>query len=306
MGELYHYGTPQKPDGSGSGRYRKDWTGESTKYSDYHSKDVRRRMGSEHPFANGKADTERVNKILGPPVEKLSEMRRFGVFGKPNWNTLNHPNDGHCTKGERMFNCPNCSMACEMAKRGYDVVARPAAYGSNVGDMERFFNGGKFRSVAPSKLPIKTEAAMKEVRKFDPDDDSSDWEKAFDKYQDCILEDNTKTLNNTFKEMKKDGPSRGIVIAGWWQMNGNMFVKTKAYHAFNYTVNKDGFVSFQDVQGTNPSEQSGGENGDFSYMRDLIKDLSCNMDPRELYFMRTDNLDVNDTVGEAVYSRGKR
>lgn len=31
MNELYHYGTPQKPDGSGSGRYRKDFTGDLLK-----------------------------------------------------------------------------------------------------------------------------------------------------------------------------------------------------------------------------------------------------------------------------------
>jgi len=177
----------------------------------------------------------------------------------------------------RDYNCPNCASAFDMVKRGYDVRSRPAKPGSNVGDIEKNYIGGHL-----SRMD----------NKFEPKHPAGT-EEAWGEYIDAS-EASASKMNDTLK--KEPVGSWGIVVVGWIADDDDASKRTDCYHAINYERTEDG-VMYYDTQSYRDFKCGGSTN----YSRFMY---GC--DPRELYFMRTDNLEPSDRIMNAVETRGRK
>lgn len=229
-------------------------------------------------------------------VKQSSELKKLkpGYDVKTVRYAINHPEDG--SRG-RTYNCPNCAVAFEMTERGYDVHARPANYGSNVGDIERFFKDGKLSSCdrgdefSKLKKPPNIEdynvdnrlSGRKNYKKYLHD--SLDYDQTVSRIQ-------KETGDQLISKLKNQGnAARGIMVVGW-RMSENPKMRTRAFHAFNYKIVGDDVVFF-DAQSRREYKYNAG----FS-----VNNFIFNCDPRDIYYMRTDNLDIQN-VKDAVYSK---
>lgn len=268
------------------------------------------------------------------PIESLSSLKKrsSGDNIEDLRYAINHDEADKLGENEygRSYNCPNCAAAFDMVERGYDVCARPKFDGSNVENIESFYIGGKLQSASHNimsksmpkikkyldtynKIHDEEVAPLREkfnslanVRRFIPKPISykqldvideavrkrdAEWEKAVNEIRKC----QDKAEQNLISSLSSQGNARGIIVVGW-QDGGILDSKkrrTKEYHAFNYIV-EDGKPKFYDVQSGKPRKYNGFY--DFST-------YGSEIDPREVYFMRTDNLEPSEEITKAVYSR---
>lgn len=163
----------------------------------------------------------------------------------------------------RNFNCQNSSVALALRLQGYDVEARLNDDFSNVGNLEEAFISGKFKTVNVGSWKNKAELA-----------------------------DRHKQLSTTLKvEMLKDpvGSTGIFMMPGLMSDDSNH--KTSVFHAVNYKITKNG-IYFYDGQAS-------------------MKNAICKydefpwecLDPRDVQFMRTDNLQPSEKVTEYVISK---
>ena len=261
------------------------------------------------PEMNKRMDSAEVFKQH--PVEDLDDMARLDpkaqITGEDGARYfINHGSDNEDGGLGRSYNCQNCAMAFDMVERGYDVKARPRYMGSNVGDIAKYFKNGKLVHngddydwyTMPEKLIdqrfdelTKAKNVYEELGILDK----------YVEYEDREWKEYTKACNSAVNKMensmKKFGDgARGIIVVGWPNDGVPKSNEVaKSFHAFNWTV-EDGMVIYYDVQSSREWKYSSGFTN--SGFVDRIN-------PNELYFMRTDNLEPADNIGECVYSRKK-
>ena len=237
------------------------------------------------------------------PVEKLEDLKKLDDNAdiEKVRNNINHP-EGEGGIG-RHYNCPNCAAAFELTERGYDVIARPKKTGSNVENIEDFFKDGKLMNMggdteigefpfAPDKLSV-----IPSVRKRQQEL-SKEAEKKFWNNVDIAAHE---VEGNIYQAANKQGiGARGVLVVGWIE-DPFLSKRTTAFHAMNYMVvkGKNGKpeVKVFDAQSSRKYKQ----NGDVELFADVLYDA----DPRDVYLMRTDNLELADKITEAVYSNRK-
>lgn len=223
------------------------------------------------------------------PVEKLADLKRLDE-GADTFSTrynINHP-EGGTNKLGRSFNCPNCASAFEMTRRGYDVAARPAVNGSNVGDIAKNFKGGKLDLVTKD-LEVDDSYLTRENLRNNPD--------SFWGHRGMVYEKVEKHVTDSL--LSQGNGARGIMVTGWVRgLSGNsdnFGTRTAGFHAFNYEV-KDGKVIYYDGQSRRRSNLMGNTNTDWIWGSDY----------RDIYAMRTDNLEPSEEICKAVYSNRKK
>lgn len=218
--------------------------------------------------------------------EQLSELKKLDhPMNDDDLYRINHPTpreDGHA------YNCPNCAAAFELLCRGYDVQANPAQHGSNVGNIERFFVNGRLDCVSPDiefpeapKVPVPWDGDPRTRRKR---------EKIWDKFYDARRQMYKNLEQQTTEHILSQGEAaRGIIVVGW-NASEDGSVRTTAFHAFNYRV-ENGSIMWYDTQ-------SSGKCVGYPNMR-VWSDY---VDPRDVYIMRTDNLELSEHITSAVHS----
>lgn len=257
------------------------------------------RMNAKHGFTdeeptNTRAEKEKIRKDNEEehPVEKLEDLKKLNSDADMDkvLLTANHPDPDDRKHLGRVFNCPNCASAYEMIRRGYDVVAREAPNGSNVGSIEKNFKGGKLESLTKS---------------FDKDPDALYLTKEnYDAHRDPFWGHRQMLYDKVEKQVvgsltSQGEGARGIVVTGWVRgLGGNiddLDRRTSGFHAFNYEV-KGGKAVFYDVQGAGRINHKGTTNTDWIWGSDY----------RDIYAMRTDNLEPSEEICKAVYSNRKK
>lgn len=305
--ELYHHGIKGQKWGVKNGPpYPLD--------QEVHSKVVR---GSKEDFSDSKKRMHVMHhpdgwlKVFTPemqekytkdhPAESISDMARIPKGTDIN-KVLSAINGDVMEKGftdaGRHYNCPNCATAFDMVQRGYNVQSRPKANGSNVEDIESYFNGGKLKHVGTTQYSREVFEAYKNYEatydhKKNPWEQSPEHDAAYEKLWKANDKFAQETEKSVMKELnsQKDG-SWGIVVVGW-RMDNNPSARTDCYHALNYKK-ENGKVKFYDTQSHSTRKNNG--YSDSSWIR-----YDC--DPREIFVMQTNNLEPSDKVGEAVISR---
>lgn len=256
----------------------------------------------------GKQFDEFYNSRTANSISELSRRRKSDDISELREN-INNPEDESYKVGGRSYNCQNCSLAFEMVERGYDVSAKGKPNGSNVGDIEKYFKGGKMVNASS----IEDLSALKRLSKNFEEASNAYWnannvskaelkrlEKAnndaCEKFYDA-LDSYRKLAEESFvKEcLSKGKDARGIVIVGWMD-NEDPDIRTNSFHAMNYKV-ENGNVKIYDAQ----SSRSEKQNGEWQ-----ISDMIDGFDPREIYVMRTDNLEPNESICDAVYSSRRK
>lgn len=220
------------------------------------------------------------------PAEKISSLKRLEhPLREEDLRRINHPKNsepGHA------YNCPKCAAAFEMMCRGYDVQANPAQHGSNVGDIERFFKNGKLECMNkdaefPKRpncpFPYGKSLIPRKVREKIWDD--------YDKKVDKVYEDTTRRTEEYILHQGEN--ARGIIVVGWAD-SFDFTSKATSFHAFNYRV-EQGKIVWYDTQ-------SWGKSTGFRETSSFMD----NVDPRDVYIMRTDNLDLSERITSAVHS----
>lgn len=265
------------------------------------------RMNSR--WGQGK-DIERFGKVTKNllnkhPTEKLSDLKKLdkGTSVETARAEVNKPDSGETSAG-RHYNCPNCAAAFELIERGYDVKARPKKDGSNVGNIESFFEGGTLKTCDGAEDSFKKygyneawESYNKtQNAKYLPKKLQNDWKAdAKLKMREATRNAQEEVKNKTLTDLKEQGDgSRGIVVVGW-KGDADPNERSTAFHAFNYKV-QNGEVKFYDTQSRSSRSQNGGVRDDFFY----------DADPRDVYTMQTNNLPLSENITKAVYSNRKK
>lgn len=172
----------------------------------------------------------------------------------------------------RHYNCQNCACAFELVERGYNVRSQPMKNGSNVGDIAKYFKNGKLSHVETDY-------------KFDPSDNDEDSMRYYDE------------MSISYKKLEKalvlSKDSRGIVVVGWTENDWDHSKKATGFHAMNYIV-KNGELKMYDAQSSRKYEGT-------VYCWDYV----FGADPREFYYMRTDNLELDPSIVQTVMAGGK-
>lgn len=202
------------------------------------------------------------------------------------------------------YNCTNCAVALEMVWRGYDVKARPMPDGSNVGDVRRFFQGGTLEqvklsgiseyalSVQKTGLDMYVQICNKKRKHkgYKANHDLYRWRKwkqfvgLMDEYVFALYADIGSAQGELIDKLRLGiYGKRGIIITG---IMHDAMLRTNVFHAFNYKV-EDGTVQFFDAQD--------------AIKDDGVRDLPIILDPRDVYILRTDNLELAPSVVEAVW-----
>lgn len=278
-----------------------DWTYEFKESGNPTSDDSKQRMSvrNDRDREGDPAYTKAVLAHVDIPVEKLSKISRLSRDSdiRQVRHDINHPadetdiniptkeyGDQLLSDTGRHYNCPNCACAFEMTERGYDVTARRATDGSNVGDIARFFKGGHLEN-AELKYDVKSLVPPGPAS-------AKDWQKKYIKYTEGLLEARKEAVVNFYQQLDKQGVgARGIIVVGWL-MDQDFNNRTTAFHALNYKVEDRGVV-FYDAQSSR--RYDGFQNNGYF--------MGC--DPRELHFMRTDLLDLDESITQTVYSKGR-
>lgn len=240
-------------------------------------------------------DPEYSRKILSKidiPVESLSHIKKIGKNEDVAEirKDINHRTEegSELSNTGREFNCPNCACAFEMVERGYDVVARRAVDGSNVGDITKNFKGGELKQASYSDWednPLRLQAPKsKRERKK--------WDRWMNEWSNELRKARDESIGKLRDELETQGAgARGIIVVGW--LPDYTTDATTSFHALNYKIESDGYLTLYDSQSYRKC------NG----VPDLGMLYGC--DPRELHYMRTDNLELNDSITQMVYSRGR-
>jgi len=277
---------PLKSDVSRLVRRSRSNVDHAKKYDDYH-------------------DTEKTSKLIKDQVntkETLTNLKRLSRK-EPVKVSLNKVNPDVHGEG-RNWNCQNSSTAFELRRRGYDVEARRLDDGSNLGNMEKWFKNGKFTTINDKKN--SNDPFYKFPEKINNLNTNSPEFKAF-------KNEWRKRQRNAYRDFcreisKQPVGSRGIWFAGWqlWNVdhsNLNLrYAKRKNqpvrisptrgafFHAMNYEIKSDGPIFYDSQSKRNK-------------MWDSYNWNIYGVDPREYSYMRTDNLELDPSVVEAVISR---
>lgn len=260
--------------------------------------DARQRMAKQnHPDEYYTPVSKRLLEL--EPVEKLEDLKKLD----PNANiekarmNINHP-DGDNMIG-RDYNCPNCAAAFELTERGYDVIARRKKPGSNVENVEDFFKGGKLQNVGgETEIPpypemIEKFSLLPTVKKHQQELNSATRKQFWDSVDVATKEAEANVKQ--YGEQQGIG-ARGLFVVGWIE-DPKMAKRTTAFHAMNYKVvagrNGEPEIKIFDTQ----SRKAYKQNGDVK-----LKDILYDADPRDVYMMRTDTLELSDKIAQAVYS----
>lgn len=326
--ELYHHGKDGMKWGVSNGPpyplYRQSKFKSGGKYGSREKyrklvEDTKQRMSEKHGMMKGSYGTD----PGAPPKEVFKHLKKLadGYNVADARKHINNTDDEY--QSGRSYNCPNCAVGFEMVSRGYDVSARPKKDGSNVEDIESFFIGGKLKPVMAKdydkesydkynyatqkhaeygnakqlynqknekykRLVGLSKVSDKKLQKL-----KKEAEEADNEYLRSIAPLYDKVRVDTANQIKKQGEgARGVLVVGW-SSNFDPNIRTRAFHAMNYEV-KDGKVKYYDAQSRNSSEYDDG---------DEIGTFFDYVDPRDVYVMRTDNLQLSDKVTDAVYSR---
>ena len=211
------------------------------------------------------------------PIEKLSDLRRLTKnddIADVRWR-VNAMKDNFIG---RYYNCQNCAAAFDMIERGYNVCARPKQSGSNVGNIEDLYEGGH-------------------LSHCEMDKQLSDYEDAYQARR--------EVGNKLVSELLSQGSgARGILVVG--QAKDRDMEDTSqcsGFHAINYKVENEsqGFL-----KGTKPVVKIYDMQSSHDYYHKGTSDyvtVFFDSDPRDIYFMRTDNLEPSDLMTTAVYSQ---
>lgn len=269
------------------------------------------------------------------PVEKLEDLKKLGKDDAVE-EALQRINSsqGDGTSEGREFNCQNCAVAFEMVKRGYDVKSRPMKTGSNVGDITKNFKDGKleriFKEVDPSKWK-ESEQYLNQIKQiYDEENNRSNAQKTpLQKLKERIKGSNSlrryeidendhdvakyegalqEAYSNLRTSLQNQGEgARGIVVEGFLSINTVDDImkgdRATAFHAMNYEVGKDGKIMIFDTQSHRMSKNLGREVQEYSNGNIVFPGFADTIDPREIYVMRTDNLEPSEEITKAVYSR---
>jgi len=229
------------------------------------------------------------NYLAAHPVESMYEMDQLpkGIRRKTARYAINHSDDNPRGVG-RHYNCQNCAVAFDMVERGYDVIARPRSDGSNVGDIASFYKGGQLKVIGVDHYGKDYYDAF---NNWGGNYNTFKEKRAFNKFNDLHNKYANQAEGDVIREITSQGSgSRGILVVGWHN-NYDPKKRTTFFHAINYK-NERGKVMFYDAQ------------DDFEFNgHDRTFWISSDVDPREIFIMRTDNLEPSDYVGEAVISR---
>jgi hypothetical protein len=193
----------------------------------------------------------------------------------------------------RNFNCQNSATAYEMRRKGYDVTARRRDDGSNnISDIQSWFKGAKWTTINQDKN--SKDPFYKNLNKYNKMDSQSSEYRAYKrewrKRQEAAWKDFCTEIS------AQPIGSRGIWCAGWMmtfpEKNHRKDPRqTSMFHAMNYEIYPSGPV-FYDSQ---------------SKYHKVIHDNKWYVygvaDPREYSYIRTDNLEPDPSIVEAVISR---
>lgn len=176
---------------------------------------------------------------------------------------------GHLLLRGREVNCTSCSMAYEMRRRGYDVVAgRRAFRGRTNEEMEQFFQGAKFQELASDWVDSKTPPPPPDSPNF------SEW------WDNRYLHPVDKWTYAEQELLRQGEGARGI-INGWYKQGGG--------HSIAYEIH-DGKVHFVDGQ-----------------IGRQYKDAFDALGQMGSYnFLRTDTLALTNNAAETVLNNTKR
>lgn len=211
------------------------------------------------------------------PIEKISDLRRLTKnddITDVRWR-VNAMKDNFIG---RYYNCQNCAAAFDMIERGYNVCARPKQSGSNVGNIEDLYEGGH-------------------LSHCEMDKQLSDYEDAYQARR--------EVGNKLVSELLSQGTgARGILVVG--QARDRDMEDTSqcsGFHAINYKVETEnqGFL-----KGSKPVVKIYDMQSGHDYYHKGTSDyvtVFFDSDPRDIYFMRTDNLEPSDLMTTAVYSQ---
>lgn len=243
----------------------------------------RHKAARQHLYNEAKNAVD--NKLKVIPKESLSDLRK--ISNNDNLDEvrreINHTGAGASERLGRDYNCPNCATAFELVERGYRVCAKPKYIGSNgtIDQIQSYFKGGEFKPTGV--LPKAFDQRMNKCT-------------TFDEKKQALMDMQTRAETDTIKRIKSFGSgARGIIVMGWSDYilgvtNDLNSKSATSMHAFSWK-NEDGKAVFYDAQGWKSSVTPSDGSDSFS---------DC--DPRDVYLMRTDNLQLTDKVTNAVYS----
>lgn len=234
-------------------------------------------------------------KMSEHSVEELSKLKKLNH--EPTDDDLYAINHSDDDSVGRHFNCFNCAAAADMMLRGYDVCARPAKNGSNVGAIESYYENGKlsrlkFDDDEPEfDPPIKSSnLLLNEKQRIEYEKKLEEYYAKYEKQYGEYIDKSKSMLTDQLKA-QGDG-SWGILVLGF-KMNKNPSLPTTAFHAINYKVD-NGKVQYADTQGR------------YSHgFTDYIPiDYDYNVNPREVYYMQTNLLQPSSSMtANGIYSR---
>lgn len=271
-------------------------------------------------FMNGYIDEE--NVLNRYPIEDLDKLARLdddesltdisdeysGGAGARYF--INHGADNEEGEAGREYNCQNCALAFDMLERGYRVKARPRYDGSNVGDIAKYFEGGKLEHngdeydwyTVPKSLLNQEINSIRGVSSFAEQDAILE---KYQQYHDREWKEFRaacgKAVDDMETKMKDFGNgTRGIIVVGWpkdaFADAPKPTEQATSFHAFNWKV-EDGSVIYYDTQSRRKWKYDSGYTNE---------EFRTQINPNELYFMRTDNLQPSKNIGECVYSRTRK
>lgn len=242
------------------------------------------------------------------PIEKLSELKRLdGTKSLEEVRySINHSDilqqygkisyAGNTALSGRHYNCPNCATAFEMTERGYDVCARPKQNRSNVGDIAAAFKDASLAHIGSTEFD-KDNRLTTLYNKKEKALTSKGRSKALHAYWDCFDSYTNKIEKDIIDTVQKEPNSRGIIVVGWVDDSKGPSYRTRDFHAFNYK-NDNGVVKIIDTQSRHKDLFMGYDARNERFLEGV--------DPREVYIMRTDNLELSEQVTTMVYSNKRK
>ena len=139
-------------------------------------------------------------------------------------------------------------------------------------DIEKRFKGGHLEQASYSDWEdndLRFNPPTRSGREY------KKWQKKMQAWSEELNEARKEAIDKLQETLEHQGTgARGIIVVGW--LPDDYEGPTTSFHALNYKVESDGHMTLYDAQ---------------SY--------------RKLHFMRTDNLELDDSITRMVYSRGR-
>lgn len=168
-----------------------------------------------------------------------------------------------------MMNCPYCTTAYELRRRGYDVEAAPNPDGATFWDIVDWYEGAEIFYVGPDG----STKSLKKYTDMSPKKGTEAW------YDDDVVSSSTKYKSPEVIEKsiaKNSGKNSRGNLCVYWTTGGG--------HSMAYEVDGKGKVTIRDCQ-TNEIVPM-----------DYLTRNACNFN-----YLRTDNLEITKEILETVY-----